>query len=263
MGEITKMDLPRIDIASTKAAMLLLAMIVMLGVVGGRAIAAEAPRDNTCAMFRAPPEQRIADCTAIIKSAGSKAKVAEAYGHRGVAYFLEEKYDRTVADETAAIKLNAGTAVDIAGMYSIRANAESELGRLDAAISDASEAINRDAKNSDNWVERCRYRMIQGTALQAALSDCNAGIRLDTDNDPGNYRVRGVVQIKLKNFAAAIADYNEALKREPGWPSDLYLRAIARRGAGDAAGAAADLAAAKAKDPDIAEGFVHWGLPKL
>lgn len=241
--------------------MLLLAMIVMLGGVGGRASAAET--QNNCANHRAPPEQRIADCTAIIKSGGNKATVAEAYARRGIAYFLVRKYDNTIADETAAISLNAADPADIAGMYSIRSDAEKELGRLDAAIKDSDEAIKRDPKNSSNWSSRCLYRAIQGTGLQQALADCNAAIRLDTEDDPGNYRVRALVEIKLKNFAAAIADCDAALKREPGWPSDLYIRSVAKRSAGDASGAAADLAAAKAKDPDIVDEFADWGIPKL
>lgn len=253
------MNRTRIGVASAQAAMLLLTVIVALC---GRAVAAEAPSQNSCANFRASPEQRIADCTEIIKNGGNKAKVAEAYGHRGVAHFLAKKYDLTIADETTAIGLNASNADDTAGMYSIRADAEKDLGRLDAAISDLGEAIKRQPKEANNWGLRCLYRAMQGAALQPALSDCTEAIRLDPD-ETDNYQMRAILEIKLGNFAAAVGDCGVALEREPKAARLLYLRGVAKRGAGDAPGAAADLAAAKAKEPDIAGDFAKWGIPKL
>lgn len=252
----------RTGIASVKAAMRLSAMMVMLGAVAGLASAAEPPSKDTCANFRAPPEQRIVDCTATIKRGGNKAALAEAYGQRGVAQYMAKKYDLAIADETKAIGLKASSAEEIAGMYSIRALAEEELGRVDAAMGDLSEAIKLDPKNAEAWSSRCIYRGKQGTALQPAIADCSEAIRLDPD-ETNNYQMRAILEIKLSNFPAAVADCSAALKREPNAARLLYLRGVAKRGAGDASGAAADLGAAKAKEPDIADDFTKWGIPKL
>jgi tetratricopeptide (TPR) repeat protein len=248
----------RFSLALAPAAMLG-TMMVVAGAAGGRASAAEKP--NACVDHFAPPEQRIAACTAVIKSGGNQATMVEAYACRGIAYFMLKKYDNTIADETAGIALHPPDLETLAAMYSVRSDAENELDRLDAAIKDADETIKLEPKDESHWTSRCLYRMRQGTALQAALADCNTAVHLNTDDDADCYRIRAAVEIKLKNFPAAIADSNDALKRNPGSVSDIYIRAIAKRGAGDAAGAAADLAAAKAKDPDIAEKYVSWRLP--
>jgi hypothetical protein len=63
----------------------------------------------------------------------------------------------------------------------------------------------------------------------------------------------------MKNPAAALADYNAALALNPSKASSLYGRGIARQMQGDTT-ADADLAAAKAIQPGIAEQFSKWGV---
>jgi tetratricopeptide (TPR) repeat protein len=73
-------------------------------------------------------------------------------------------------------------------------------------------------------------------------------------------RYCGLVYLRLGRFDAAIADYDVVLARYPKIPETLYGRGLAKRGKGDATGAAADIAAAKAVKPDIAEVFARFGV---
>jgi hypothetical protein len=63
----------------------------------------------------------------------------------------------------------------------------------------------------------------------------------------------------MKNPSAALADYNAALALNSSKASSLYGRGIARQMQGDTA-AEADLAAAKAIQPGIADQFSKWGI---
>jgi tetratricopeptide (TPR) repeat protein len=66
--------------------------------------------------------------------------------------------------------------------------------------------------------------------------------------------------LRLGQFDAAIADDDAALKLRPRIAEALYSRGLARRSKGDAAGAADDIAAAKAIQPDIADKFACDGV---
>jgi hypothetical protein len=61
----------------------------------------------------------------------------------------------------------------------------------------------------------------------------------------------------MKNYAAAIADYDAALKELPKQASVLYGRGLAKQLKGDAS-YASDIAAAKRIKPDIVETFDQW-----
>jgi tetratricopeptide (TPR) repeat protein len=68
------------------------------------------------------------------------------------------------------------------------------------------------------------------------------------------------VYLRLGRIDRAIADYDAALGLEPRDPYALYGRGIARRRRGDAARAGADIAAARAILPDVAEAFAQHGV---
>jgi tetratricopeptide (TPR) repeat protein len=106
---------------------------------------------------------------------------------------------------------------------------------------------------------RCWHRAIAGQ-LQTALEDCNQSLRL-RENDKDVLDSRGLVYLKMKNPDASITDYSAALARDPKMPTSLYGRGLAEGMKGDRAAAAADIAAAKALQPTIADDFVKWGVP--
>ena len=56
----------------------------------------------------------------------------------------------------------------------------------------------------------------------------------------------------MDNPDRAIADFDQAIKLDPKNAKAIYERGVAKRKSGDAAGADADIAAAKQLDPDVA-----------
>jgi hypothetical protein len=70
----------------------------------------------------------------------------------------------------------------------------------------------------------------------------------------------GLVYLKTKNAAAAIADYDAALQAHPKNASSLYGRGVAKGLNGDKAGGDADITAAKRIDPEIVKKYEGYGL---
>ena len=119
-----------------------------------------------------------------------------------------------------------------------------------------------DSRLPEALLQRCWARALSATDLKPALDDCNTAVRrLDKTGDTGAGALdaRGLVRLRLGDYDKAIGDFDAALKLKPQSAWTLYARGIAksRRGKGDAA---ADLAAASAAEPKIAEGFEARGL---
>ncbi|MCE3288907.1 MAG: Tetratricopeptide 2 repeat protein [Caulobacter sp.] len=66
--------------------------------------------------------------------------------------------------------------------------------------------------------------------------------------------------MRLGRWSDAIADYNKAASIRPDSAESLFGRALAKAGAGDKAGADADIAEARKLDPGIDEEFAGYGL---
>jgi len=68
------------------------------------------------------------------------------------------------------------------------------------------------------------------------------------------------VYLRLGRPAEDVADYDAALKISPNEAQSLFGRGIAKLRSGDMTGGGADLAAAKAIKPRIAEKFFRYGV---
>jgi len=64
----------------------------------------------------------------------------------------------------------------------------------------------------------------------------------------------------LSGLVSAIDDYNEALRIDPKLASSLYGRGLAKLKKGDATGANADIAAARAIEANIVGEFARYGV---
>jgi hypothetical protein len=64
----------------------------------------------------------------------------------------------------------------------------------------------------------------------------------------------------MGKYADAIADDTAALASMPKLAPSLYIRGLAKNKSGDAAGGDADIAAAKAIDPKIADTYTGYGV---
>src|SRR5262249_26225872 len=101
-----------------------------------------------------------------------------------------------------------------------------------------------------------------------ALTDCNEALKIEpkfinhmvksgTVSAIGD---RGLVYLKTGQFDSAIDDFGKALELTPKSAEILYGRGIAKLKKGDAAAGDADIAAAKALQPDIVDAMARLGV---
>ncbi len=106
---------------------------------------------------------------------------------------------------------------------------------------------------------RCRLRGLRNEALDKALDDCNAALRLVPES-PNILESRGLVYLRLGELDKAISDDNASLhaRVKTAWP--LYGRGLAELKKGMTAQGEADIAAAKAISATIADEAAKRGL---
>jgi tetratricopeptide (TPR) repeat protein len=164
------------------------------------------------------PDLPIKGCTAIIQTGQQVIdRLATAYNNRGVAYRLKVEYDKAIEDFNEAIRLRPHSPTT----FNNRAVAYRNKGDLDHALADYNEAI----RLNPNYI--------------AALYN------------------RGLLFDAKKEYERAIDDFNIALKIDPRNPFVLFRRGEAFLKKGSAGVGNADIAAAKAINPDIAEAIVR------
>jgi len=125
----------------------------------------------------------------------------------------------------------------------------SELNRYDRAVMQLDLWIKAHPVDSRQFIAlngRCWARGQLGEALQQALSDCNAALRLK--RAAGTLDSRGLVELRLGAYDKAITDYDAALALEPKMAWSLYGRGLAKIRTGHATEGQADMAAASALD---------------
>jgi tetratricopeptide (TPR) repeat protein len=96
--------------------------------------------------------------------------------------------------------------------------------------------------------------------LEAALADCNEALRRQP-NVAEAFDSRGFIYLKKGQWDAALADYNAALRLAPRLASALYGRGFVRLKKGETANGNADIVAAKAAYSSIDEDFKRYGVP--
>jgi tetratricopeptide (TPR) repeat protein len=201
----------------------------------------------------ASPDMQIAACTALIQSGrGNDHGLSVAFYDRGNAYRQKHDYDRAIADYDQAIRHNSGMGV----AFSNRGNVYRQQGQYARALADYDAAIRLDPKDAIALQNRCWVRFVTGQ-LSEALADCDESLRLRPDA-PLALNARGLVHLKMGAAEKAGADFDAALAKSPKMASALYGRGLLKRrqgGAGDA-----DIAAATAIEPAIAERFARYGV---
>ncbi len=163
-------------------------------------------------------------------------------------YMQQGDRERALSELDLAITADPGST----DAYLRRSRRYQERGNTDQAVADLDQAVRLRPDSSEMLNQRCWVRATAGR-LDAALPDCNASLKLSPSASA--YDSRGLVHLKAGRNALAIDDYTAALKLDPKYASALYGRGLARKGVGDAAGAAEDIAAAKQIRSDIEQGF--------
>jgi tetratricopeptide (TPR) repeat protein len=110
---------------------------------------------------------------------------------------------------------------------------------------------------------RCRAHALAGSDLPLALKDCNAALKRAGKGTPLYARAadsRGLVFLRLGDYAKSIADYDAAIAIAPQSAWGWYGRGIDKLRQHQTAAGDADIAQAKSLSPEIAEKFTHYGI---
>jgi tetratricopeptide (TPR) repeat protein len=185
----------------------------------------------------------------------------------GADFFLSHRIYVASSQRKLYFTYNGGPVFNLAASPSPKTSSEPAVEASATGGHDA-EAASHDADEPADAAGLSRRGMAFAARrdFEHALADLARAIELAPDNAEYFYQ-RGVVHRENKQPALAVADFDRALELEPSSVSALMERASLRVGAGDKAGAGADLDAADrlaAKEADVrfflAQGFEHIGL---
>lgn len=113
--------------------------------------------------------------------------------------------------------------------------------------------------HSNGLNDLCWNKVMLGMALDAALDDCDAAIKISPE---AGYILdtRGLLLLRMKRFAEAVDAYDKALLVQPRLAESLYGRGLAKRHLDKMVEGDADIAAAKAIDVGIEKDFTALGI---
>lgn len=170
------------------------------------------------------------------------------------------KGDRTgaLADTTAAAAAMPRGSLDVipvVRLYERLGLADRGLALLDPVVD-----LHRDDSNYASLLNaRSWNRGLASADLDRALKDANLAIKR-AGPIPAFLDTRALIQLRRKDYAAAIVDESAALDKMPRLAAALYIRALARLASGDAASGQADLQAAREAQPTIDQLYAAYGL---
>jgi tetratricopeptide (TPR) repeat protein len=162
------------------------------------------------------------------------------------------------SDVAAASKLpaNAAQSLQLAHLYTELGQPASALPLLDAWIDQHGDG---DALLGVVLNQRCWARALSIQKLDDALKDCRRAIKRNGDN-PAYLDSLGMVQLRLGHYAESIQAYQQALAKTPRAPWARYGLGLAEIRSGQSGTGNADLASARALDPQIDASFGQYGL---
>jgi tetratricopeptide (TPR) repeat protein len=130
------------------------------------------------------------------------------YYNRGLTYLRQKEYQLAANDFNEVIRLRP----DLTDAYLNRALARQGLHQLAAAEQDLTEALQRGATATRLYFMRARVRETRGDK-EGARRDFEEGMRREP-TDEKSWLARGFAQL-AKNPQAALADFEQALRRNP------------------------------------------------
>jgi tetratricopeptide (TPR) repeat protein len=167
----------------------------------------------------------------------------------------EARADLEAIDHLAAKQ--ADVRYEIAFAYDRAGLLPAAIAQLDLWIASHAE----DSRVVSALTDRCKARGLLGQDLPAALKDCNAAYsRSDAQSGAAVLGIRALVKLRLGDFDKAISDYNGALKIQPKNAWALYGRGLAKLKKNNRGEGEADIAAAVALAPGVAESYKRMGL---
>ena len=207
----------------------LLTSAFCLGMAAGAR--AQSPSDaEQCASITGNPDLAIQHCTRAIDSGKfSGERLAQLYSNRGIEWAAKGEFDRAIADHSAALKLNPGSAT----MHFNRGNAWALKGDPDRAIADFDAAIKLNPKESAAYGGRAVEWAVKGDYARA-IADYDTAIKLDPKSSNALLG-RGRARFYGGDFLLAAFDLEQSMKAEPNEYTALWhYLARKRSGADDA-----------------------------
>jgi tetratricopeptide (TPR) repeat protein len=162
--------------------------------------------------------------------------------------------DRAIRDLDEAVKRNPNDAE----AYFNRGQTYAKRGDYQRAIRDFNQAVRINPNHPEALNDRCWIRAIVGQ-LRAALGDCSKALALQP-NFADAFDSLAFTYLKMGQARRAIPLYDAALRGNPEQASSLFGRGKAKLRNGEAAGGQADIEAARAIKPNIAEEFAAYGV---
>ena len=218
--------LARRELADMRVLTCLTAALLGVAAISAQPPAAFAEADQswqTCIGVTAPPDDKVAACSAVIdakRETGSK--LAAAYCFRGHGLTEKRQYDAALADLNESIRLDPFSACALTNRGRVYAFKRD----LDRAIADYDEAISINPafalaynNRGDAWVNK--------GDLDRAIADFSAAI----EHNPSlatAYGNRGYAYHRKRDMARAVADYTMEIKLRPDvWPTSTAAMPIA------------------------------------
>lgn len=143
----------------------------------------------------------------------------------------------------------------MSSLYAGAAAPEQSLHQLDLWIA----SHDSDARLPMALNERCWLRGMWNQNLEQAEADCKRSLRL-ASNESNTLDSLGWVELRRGRFEQSVAAFDSALRKAPRLPSSLYGRGLAELRLGQRTAGEADIAAASALAPQIAEQRRPWGI---
>jgi tetratricopeptide (TPR) repeat protein len=163
-----------------------------------------------------------------------------------------------IASCTEIIRRGGGNPRTLSRAFQSRATAYHRTGQYERSVDDLDHAVSLDPENSDAWNHRCFDNALLGR-IEPALVDCRKAVAIAPENAEA-WSSLGFTRLVQGKDDSALGAYNRALSLAPELPYALFGRGIVKQRQGDQAGGEADIAAAKALLPDIAEIFARFGV---
>jgi tetratricopeptide (TPR) repeat protein len=139
-----------------------------------------------------------------------------------------------------------------------RATVTGLLGDTGAALTLIAEQLAGKPENSQVLNADCWFRGLFNVALENAMGSCTRAVER-ADQPVAALDSRAMVQFRLGNYDAAIADLDTVLTLAPGTAESRYLRGVARLKKGDGDGQE-DIATALRMSPRLAEFYGRHGV---
>lgn len=177
---------------------------------------------------------------------------------RAMLRMRERDHTGALADAEAAARVTAPTSLDMVALATMFARLD-QPARGIALLGPVIASHPQDSKLGSLLNARCWMRAQAGLELDAALDDCNRAIKR-ASNQPQFLDSRGLVYLRKRDYAAAIADYDAALAIAPKMAWSLYGRGVAKMALGRKTDGEADEAAAAAIAPGLADEAKRRGI---